>query len=271
MELMAIRIFVKIRISSISRLGSRKIKMKPQTPLILTLIVETFLLILVFIVVFVGVLGIFLPILPGVVLVGVGIGLYSLLIKSDYSKITPRFHRFAVKRRDKIFKLKITQNFMGLIKKAKKRNGEKVKEEILRHGLVLLGFNTALIFAFLFGFIGLSLIASLFQWRGLVIAFIPLLIIFVFAGSSAVIWYRFGQILGNHLKKRKVINSALVVLISILPLLVVLMLLSAMISSVGGFASEIIVVVFLGFVLMSILAAVFELLIVSLGMMTKVK
>lgn len=243
--------------------------MKKETPLILVLIIEILLLVLIFIVVFIGVLGIFLPILPGLVLIGVGVGIYSLMIKSERGKITPHVHRFVLKTKNKILKLKIIKNSMGLIKKAKKKKQEKIKEGILKHGLILLGFNTALILAFFFGFIGLSILGSMLQLRGLLIAFIPLLVIFIFAGSSAVVWYRFGQILGVHLKSRKIVNSALVVLISILPLLVFLLLFSGIISIAGGFVNEVIAIVFLGFVLMSILAAVFELLIVSLGVITR--
>ena len=168
---------------------------------------------------------------------------------------------------------------MGVVKKIKKRNPfnfaqgrqEKAKEQILKHGLVLFGFNTALVLAFFFGFIGLSVLGTLFNLQGIFLAFIPLLVIFLFAGGSAVVWYRFGQILGVHFKKRKVVNSALVVLISILPLLVILVLFSGIISLAGGFSNQLLAVTFLGLVLMSILSAVFELLIVSLGVMTTAK
>ena len=161
---------------------------------------------------------------------------------------------------------------MGLIKAIKKRKQKKEKEEILKHGLVLAGFNIALTLAFFFGLIAVSILASLLGLSGLLFfAFIPLLVIFLFAGSSAVIWYRFGQILAGHFKKRKIVNSALVVLVSILPLLTVLLLFSGIINLAGGFTGELAIFMFLGFLLMSILAAVFELLIVSLGVITRVK
>jgi len=246
--------------------------MKKQTPLILVLLIETLLLFLIFLVVFIGVLGIFLPVLPGLVLIGIGAGLYSLLVKANYGRITPRLNKYLVKIKNKIYNLKIANKLMGLIKAIKKRKQKKEKEEILKHGLVLAGFNIALTLAFFFGLIAVSILASLLGLSGLLFfAFIPLLVIFLFAGSSAVIWYRFGQILAGHFKKRKIVNSALVVLVSILPLLTVLLLFSGIINLAGGFTGELAIFMFLGFLLMSILAAVFELLIVSLGVITRVK
>ncbi len=240
-------------------------------PIIFALGVETLILIFIFLVLIVGVLGIFLPFLPGLVLFGIAAGIYSLLIKSNYGILTPKIHRHLLFNRDKFFGLKITKKIMGLIKNFKNRKKEKVKEEILKNGLILLGFNLALVFAFFFGFVCLSLLGSLLAIEGVLIAFIPLVVIFIFAGGSALVWFRFGQILSSHFKEKKVLNSALVVLISILPLLLILILFSTILSITGGFNSEILVITFLGFLLMSILAAVFELLVVSFGVMTPLK
>lgn len=240
-------------------------------PIIFALGVETLVLIFIFLVLAVGVLGIFLPFLPGLVLLGIGAGVYSLLIRSNYGVLTPKIHRHLLFNRDKFFGLKITKKIMGLIKNFKNRKQEKVKEEILKNGLILLGFNLALIFAFFFGFICFSLLGSLLLVGEVFAAFIPLVVIFILAGGSALVWFRFGQILSLRFKKKKVLNSTLVVLISILPLLLILILLSAILSFSGGFNSGILVITFLGFLLMSILAAVFELLVVSFGVMAPLK
>ena len=247
--------------------------MKFHAPLLLifTLTIEVLLLILIILVVLVGVLGVFLPILPGLFLFGLAAAIYSLLIKSGYGKITPHIHYRLLKFKDKAHQLKITQKIMGLFKNYKKRKTEKVNEEILKHGLILGGFNIALVLIFLFGFITFSLLAGLLQLNMIFLALIPLLIIFLFAGSSSLVWYRFGQILGGHFKKKKVINSVFVVLISVLPLLVILLLFSGIFSVAGGFVNELLVIAFISFLLMTILAAVFELLVVILGVITKVK
>lgn len=246
-------------------------KIKKQIPLILALTVEVLVLILIFLALILGLIGIFLPILPGLVLFGIAAGLYSLLIKSDNGKITPKIHPHVLKIEDKILNLKIIKNFMGLLKKMKKKKQEKVKEEILKHGLILFGFNLALTLAFFFGLIGISVLSEILKAPGVFIAFIPLILIFLFAGFSAVVWFRFGQILGGHFKKRKIVNTALAVLISILPLLLILLLISGIVSVAGGFTNALLVLVFLGFIFMSVLAAVFELLIVSLGVITTIK
>ncbi|MFA6215998.1 MAG: hypothetical protein WC768_05510 [Patescibacteria group bacterium] len=239
--------------------------------LIIALVVEIIVLIFILIVVLVGVLGIFLPIMPGLFFIGLGAAIYSLLIKNNYGRITPQVHWRLLKIKEKILTLKITQNFMGLIKQIKKRREEKAKEEILKQGLILLGFNFALILAFFFGFNFLAILASLIGIAGLAAAFVPLVVIFLFAGSSAIVWYRYGQILGTRFKTKKVLNTSLVVLISILPLLVLLLVFSALVGLTNGFSNELLAVSFLGLLLMSVLSAIFELLIVSIGATTAVK
>jgi hypothetical protein len=145
---------------------------------------------------------------------------------------------------------------------------QKVKEEILKNGLILLGFNAALTLAFLFGFTSLSFLVLLLSSAGIIAAFVPLVVIFVFAGASAVMWYRFGQILGSRFKDKKILNSSLTVLISVLPMLLLLVLFSGIINLAGGFSDELIVGAFLGMILMSVLSAAFELLLVCLGAIT---
>ena len=244
--------------------------MKPLY-LIIALFIEGLILVLILIFLVVGLVGIFLPVMPGLLLIGIGTGLYSLLVRGNRGKVTPHIHRRLVKIKNRIFNLKISQKYMGLIKNFKNKKPAGTKEEILKYGLILFSFNIALILIFFFAVAGASIILSLLNLQPIGAAFIPLIIIFIFAGSSAVVWYRFGQILGVRFKDKKILNSSLVVLISVLPLLAVLLLFSGLINLAGGFSSELSVLSFLGLVLMSILAAVFELLLVSLGAITKVK
>lgn len=242
--------------------------MKGYIALIIALIIEVLLLILILIALLVGVLGVFLPILPGLFFFGIATAIYSLMIKNNYGTITPHVHKRVLKNKDKITNLKIIQKYMPIIKKIQKKRAQKAKEEILKNGVILFGFNVALVLAFVFGFIGTSIVARMLNVHGLFLAYIPLAVIFVFASVSAIVWFRFGQILASRFKKKHVLNSSLVVLISILPLLVFLILFSGIITVVGIGSNELVVILFLGSLFMSVLAAVFELLLVNLGVIT---
>ncbi|MDD2807531.1 MAG: hypothetical protein PHW95_03375 [Patescibacteria group bacterium] len=237
--------------------------------LFFALVVEILLLILIAVVMLVGVLGIFLPILPGIFLLGVGVALYSLMVKDTKRKITPKIHVKMLKLKDFILSLKITLKFMGIIKLIKKRHEEKAKEEILKNGLILFGFNIILVLLFLFVFISLSIIETWFKANDLFLVFVPIIVLFFFAGLATVIWYRFGQILSDRFKDRKMVNSSLVVLVSVLPMLAFLILFTGILGVAGGFGNELVAVAFLGLMLMTVFAAAFELLTVSLGVATK--
>jgi len=158
---------------------------------------------------------------------------------------------------------------MKILKQIKKRKivkkEEKNKEEILKYGLILLGFNCALILAFGFGFVGVTVLGQAIDSSGLAASFLLLLFIYLFAGASGVVWFRFGQIIGPKFKDKKGVNSALAVLVSILPLLLIIMVVSSLIDLMGGFADQLIIVSFLALLMMSLLAATFELFVVSLG------
>lgn len=251
--------------------NKNKNKVKAPISLIIALAVEVLLLVLIALILMVALLGVFLPFLPGIFFLGLAVGIYTLVLKSNFNNISSRFHPKLLTWRENFLNLKIMKKPMGIIKAIKKKKIEKEKTEILKYGLVLLGFNVALILAFLFGFIGTSVLVSLLNIQGLIIAFVPLFIIFIFSACSAVIWFRFGVILGGIFKKRKVINSSIVVLISVLPLLVFLVLLSGILGLVGGLDNEILAITFLGVLLMSILSAVFELLIITFGAITTIK
>lgn len=248
-----------------------KSKMAGHFSLIIALIVEAVLLILILLVMIVGVMGVFLPFLPGLFIFGLAAGIYSLLVKKGYGRVTPKVHVKVLKLGNFVNNLEITKKVMFKINIFKKKKQVKVFEEILKNGIILFGFNLALILLFLFGSIGASLLARIFDWQGFAQAFMPLLFLFGFAAGSAIVWFRFGQLMGKHFDDNKIINSSLVVLISVLPILSFILLFSGIISLVGGFSNEFLAVAFLSFFLMSVLAAVFEMLIVSLGIITKVK
>jgi len=249
-----------------------KRRAKAPLTLILALAVEVLVLILILLVVLFGVLGFFLPVLPGLLLFGLAAGLYSLLLRSkSFGTITSRFHPHLKKIGTKFTNLPIIKKNMGIRKKIQERKDEKTKEEILKNGLILIGLNLALFLVFFFGFLSLSIIATLLRLEATALAFMPLLAIFIFSAFAGVVWYRFGQILGQKFKKRKILNTALVVLISVLPILLILMILSNFIFLLGSINSGIVALAFLSLILMAILSAVFEFLIVSIGVVTKIK
>lgn len=239
--------------------------------LILAIIVEALLLFIIFIILLIAILGTVMPFMPGLLFAGLAALIYSFMVKIGYTRLTYRAHPYYFSAKKKIENLKITKKIMKLLKKIKKKKGEKIMEEILKNGLILLSLNLILILLFLFSFTSLSLLAALLNWPVLTVAFLPLTLIFIFAGVAAVIWYRFGQILGSCFKENKVVNASLTVLVSLLPLLLILLLFSNLASILGGFGSQFLAALFLGFLLISILAAAFELVAVSLGAITKMK
>jgi hypothetical protein len=238
--------------------------------LIFALMIELALLILLVAILFLGVLGVFLPFLPGLFFVALAAGIYSLLVRTDYGLVTPKVHRHLRFFKDKILNLEIMQKFMGLIKNIRQKQAGKTQEEILKHGLILFGFNTILILAFWFALEAIGSLVILLDFSYFLAAFLPLLLIFFFAAWSAIVWYRFGQILGRRLKKNKIFQTAIVVLISLLPLLMILLVLTTLINLVHGFNSDLAVTAFLVLFLMLVIAAIFELVIVSFGALTKI-
>ncbi len=158
---------------------------------------------------------------------------------------------------------------MKIFKKLKNKKEKKIQEEILKYGLVLLGFNFALALIFFFGFIGLMIIGQLIDPAGISAGFLLLLFIYLFAGGSGVVWYRFGQIIGRQFKERRAINASLIVLISVLPMMMVAMIVANCLGFMGGFADELVVVTYLALLLMSLLSVVFELFVVCIGAVAK--
>lgn len=239
--------------------------------LIFALAVEILLLTIILALFILGILGFFLPVMPGIVLVGAGAAIYSLMIKSNFGAITPRLNNKLINNKDKILSLPIIKQSMWMFNYFKSKPVVRDNTEVVKNGVILFGFNILLVLFFVFANLGISFLVGLTNSSGVVAAFVPLLTIFVFSALSAIIWYRFGQILGSKFKQRRVLNSTLVVLISILPLLTLLFLLSSIVDLVGGFKQEVLVLTFLSILLISILASVFELVIVALGVATAKK
>ncbi len=236
--------------------------------LVFLLLVELMLLIVIFLFLLLGVLGIFLPVIPGIVLIGVGAAIYSLMINKNFGLVTPRVHRGVLISKNKVLSLSIIKKSMVFFKKFSQRKSVKDQELVVKHGAILLSFNFLLALAFILSISGLTFLIGLVNSPATTAAFVPLLLIFIFAAVSAVTWYRFGQILGTQFKGHKVTNASLVVLISILPLLMLLFILSSIVNVVGGFHQEALAVIFMSLVFMATLASVFELIIVSLGALT---
>jgi hypothetical protein len=192
------------------------------------------------------------------------------MIKGGYNRISGRAHPHLMGFLDKIYKSKIVTDFVNFFTPKKKKE-ELAKADILKYGLILLGLNVSLALVFCFSFILISILTILAEISGILIFFIPPIIIFIFSAASAVLWYRFGQILGNIFRQRKVLNSSLTVLVSLLPLMLIFIIIAGIVGILGSTASELLVVMVLGFLLMSVLAGAFELLIVSMGAITTVK
>ncbi len=242
--------------------------------LIFALSVEVVLLFLIILVLLLAFLGIFLPILPAILFLGLAMGIYTLMIKNGYDRISGRFHPRLKKIYSKIFKFKVVKNifnYFNTLAKARKHKKNLAKLAILKFGFILLGLNVSLGLIFCFSFIFISILAALMDIEEIFFVFFPLALIFIFSGLSAVLWYRFGQILGNVFKENKVLNSILAVLISFLPLILVFAIVCILIGNLGLIINGAFMIMFLGFFLLSILAGAFELLIVNLGAITSVK
>lgn len=157
---------------------------------------------------------------------------------------------------------------MGVIKRIQKKQQERQLESAIRYGFILLGFNFVLLLALFFALIGTTTFVSLMNLGSLMFLFLPLVAIFVFAGVIAIVWYRFGQILRARFKHDQLTYSSLVVLISIVPLFLLLIFLSALLG-VWATATTFFVTAFIGTIFITILAVLFEVPVVALGVMTK--
>jgi hypothetical protein len=156
---------------------------------------------------------------------------------------------------------------MGLLKKIKKRRQAKIQEQVIQYGLFLFGFNLALAGALFFTLTAIIFAASLFTMRGAIIPFIPLAILFLFASVSVLLWYRFGQIIGEKFKKNKILYAALAVFISVALLLLLLIFMVLIFTNLPGISITL-VLAFLGTLFITVIAVMFELPLVILGVLT---
>ncbi|OGY46095.1 MAG: hypothetical protein A3A24_03695 [Candidatus Buchananbacteria bacterium RIFCSPLOWO2_01_FULL_46_12] len=243
--------------------------MKRQLGIIIAFILEVSLLLVVLIFLLLGIVGIFLPIIPGLVLVGFAVAIYTFLLKNEKNQLSHRFHRYLLKFKSRFNRLTNNRIYMGIIKTIKKRRAEAIQRTIVRYGLILFSFNFTLILFLFFLLMGLTTAAFLLSLSVWVIAFVPLFVIFLFAATASIIWYRFGQILRSVFQEKLILYSGLVVLISVLPLLLILFFLSLIISVFSFSGSSLLPTIFLVTLLVTVLAVIFEIFIVTIGAVTK--
>ena len=77
--------------------------------LVLALIAEILLLIIIFFFFLFGILGLFLPIIAGFILIGVGVAIYSLMLKNNFGKITPKLNRHVINTKEILLSLPLIQ------------------------------------------------------------------------------------------------------------------------------------------------------------------
>ena len=244
--------------------------MKNRIVTIFTLVIELALILVIFFLFLLALIGFLMPVIPGLVFVAFAVAIYLFLLKNENNKVIPPFHHKLLKIRDRFIHLKIIQNIMGLLKKIQKRRKEKIKTEILKHGLILLGFNLALTAALFFALTAAVIISFLASFQDAGLLFVPVFVVFLFAGICAIIWYRFGQILNKVFKKRQILYSGIVVLISVIPLFLLLFFIS-LIASVGPNTGTPVLIAFIGTVFTTIFAIIFEMPLVSLGVIVSKK
>jgi len=190
------------------------------------------------------------------------------MAKSGKGRITPFIEHALINR---VFNLPLIQKTMRFFEVLKQNKKKSVFDVILSHGLLLCGYNLTLSLGFLFGFTVVSIVGGWLTENQMTLALLSLLVVFVYSGISAVVWYRFGQLLGDHLRQRRVTNAALTVLVSLLPLLALLIVLAGVVGYAGGFTNEFMVIAFLGLLLMAVLSSTFELFVVMAGVLTKTR
>ena len=226
------------------------------------------MLLLVLVVLLLGLAGIFLPILPGIFLIGIAVALYTLILKSDKSQAIHHIHPY-LKAISKRTGVSLNPDFFTMSFLRKKTKNLHDIDEVLKHGLILAGLNILMTLAFIFSLGVITNLLSVFKLEAIASGFSTLILIFIFAAISAVMWYRYGQILGQHLYNRRAVNAALTVVLSVLPLLGILVVLVTFLQAIPIVPPAMAATTLLGFIYISVLAAVFELLLVTIGVVTK--
>lgn len=149
------------------------------------------------------------------------------------------------------------------------RRNQQEKENVLKYGMILFGLNAAVLGAFVLSAVVLFYSVSLLQLQGFSGVLLPLMLIFVFAGCSSVMWYRFGQIIGNVFKRRAIANASLVVMVAVVPLLA-LTLVAVTLQQIGILQLAYpFLALLLGMIFFIVLSVAFALVVINLGVLTR--
>lgn len=99
--------------------------MKKQFLLIVTLIIEMALLLVIAVFLLIGLLGIFLPVLPGLVLISLGVALYGYLLQNEKNKIVQFTYYYVVRTKKWAIDLKNKFQSYGVSRFFTKKKGGK--------------------------------------------------------------------------------------------------------------------------------------------------
>lgn len=191
--------------------------------ILLTLAVELALLCVVLVVLMLGLLGFFLPILPGVLFIGAGVALYGFLLHDKRSYATKAIHRH------------LDGWARRFVPERLRRHSSRVRhwlgwpsrtisatDAVIPYTLALIGLDALLVA--LCGF-GLLTVAALSPWMPNPVLwsfFSPILVLLLVAECSVIAWFRFGQLLGERVAHGVVAAATAVVFASVLPWLGIL-------------------------------------------------
>ena len=253
----------------------RDFHIRKNLALVITMAIEVVVLILILLVLLLGLVGIFLPILPGIFFIGIGVALYGLVLRSDRAMAIRKIHP-VVKAIGEHFGPFIHNSMLFMRFKKffdrfsrRPRDEQYDKDEILKNGLILGAFNLALVVAMMFTLTTLHYLNGVLTRRGVPSEFTTLTAIFSFGAISAVLWYRFGLIIGPRFRRRKTVNAALTVLVSIIPLLGIFLSLVNFYAVLPAVPMTLALTTLLSFIYVTVLAVIFEVALVTFGVRTK--
>lgn len=239
--------------------------MRRYIGLMIAVTIEFALLIVILALFILGAVGIILPLMPGFLFIGLGIGLYLAGLRKKNSRLFPFFHYYVLAIKKKLY---ANVFIMNIAKKIKQKREEKTKQQVLTYSAVLCAFNTALALVLFFALNALILMMTIMHVTLLTMVLLPLVLIFIYAAACGVIWYRFGQVIGLVFKKNALTHAGVVVLFSVMPLFMFLVLASTALKW-WWYIAPIVTVSFVVTVLLVVLATLFQVFIVSLGAATK--
>jgi hypothetical protein len=236
---------------------------------LLTFIIEAVLLLVICMIMLVGLLGVFLPILPGVLLIGIGLGMYTLMLRDRRSHLTRRTHAALVRLHDFLapaFRW-IPRSWIDGLSSAPRRTNRATRA-IAHYSAALAGLDLAVVFGLLFGWIFVIAITPVVPMASFWSVFAPILLLLIFAEVSIVVWFRFGRMLGHQLRGRLVGDSALIVVASALPWLVIIVIGNLITQATGVLSGSAAFVIGTITILATVFAAAFKLSVVLIGALT---